>query len=185
MYVREDQELGIIAEAIGTVLTLKNLLGIGVKKAKFKALAESGVGAWTSQYPSDWDWKNYPSGHKPPVSLGYAKERAKKDSILLKNQIATPEDFAAWHFTEYGSKYANAGDLKWLPSRVDGSRIDKAPAQLATVPGLDLTPGYGAPISSYASAAPVAAQPKIAVASMLPMAALGVLAFALLQRNKK
>lgn len=203
-----DQEisvegLGAAQAIIGAVfqgLGLKNLLGIGVKKKKFAALAASGKGAWTSQYPPDWDWANYPAGHKPPVAQGYAKERAKKDSILLKNQIATPEDFAAWHFTEYGSKYAQT-DPNWLPVRFDGTRIDKAPAVAASTnvrtPSLNLTPAGDAysfaPALAPASFAPESGASGTAATgniggmsqqTLLMAAGVGLLALALSRKKR-
>jgi len=126
MYL-SDQQLGIDpVSAFTTAAIFKNIFGIGKKKRAFKSMEGQNAGAWTSQFPPDWDWKEYLNKFNGAVKSRYDLERKRKDSMLLKQGIATPEDFAAWHFSEYGADYT-ADNKNWIPKRKDGTRVDQPP----------------------------------------------------------
>lgn len=141
MYI-ERNDLGQFdpVGAAFAVTSLKNVFGIGKKKRKFKALEP---GAWSSQAP-DIDWREYLAKFNGAVKKDYDRLRARKDTTLIKNNIATPEDYAVWHWVNYGSKHAE-NNKDWLPFRTDGTRIDRppkaasAPAQTA-IPATPATP---------------------------------------------
>ncbi len=113
MYLGANDQLGIV-DAILAVATLKNLFGFGQKKAALKQIEANAAGKWTSQLPPYADWREFlsrPASNAKAKAAGaqtYADEynwqRGRKDSILIKNQIATPEDYAAWLVINYGLK---------------------------------------------------------------------------------
>jgi len=115
MYISgNDDQLGIV-DAIMAVATLKSLFGFGKKKAALKQIEANAAGKWTSQLPPYADWQEFINRKvDPPKKKGfesadthakaYALWRGRKDSILIKNQIATPEDYGAWLVITYGLK---------------------------------------------------------------------------------
>lgn len=108
-------QLGFVTtafNALGATSILKNLFGIGKKKAALKSIEQSAAGKFTSQLPVYADWEEYLSrpATNPKAKAAGAKTmrdeynfwRGRKDSILIKHQIATPEDYAAWLITTHG-----------------------------------------------------------------------------------
>lgn len=115
--------------AVFGVMALKNLFGFGAKKRKLKIVEGQQQGYWTTQWPPDIDWRQYLTadhgdGNAGAVQKAYDVEHKKK-TVLIKNNIATPEDYAAWHFTKLGQDYAKAGSKGWIPYRLDGTRYDE------------------------------------------------------------
>lgn len=113
MYV--DDRLGATpVDAIFAVAALKNLFGIGKKKRELRAIEQNAQGRWTGQFPPYADWDEYlrrPASNPKAIAAGattmsdeYDYWRKRKDSILVKNQIATPQDYAAWLIATYGLK---------------------------------------------------------------------------------
>lgn len=114
MYL-SDGGLGIDPfTAVAAVGIVKNLFGIGKKKAALKQVEANAAGKFTSQLPTYADWTEFLSrpATNPKAKAAGAKTfadeynfwRGRKDSILIKHQIATPEDYAAWLVLEYGIK---------------------------------------------------------------------------------
>jgi hypothetical protein len=124
----DDYTLGVTPiDAVFAVASLKNLFGIGKKKRQLKAIEGQAAGYWTSGFPPEVDWKEYLAKFDGAVAKDYDKARKRKDSLLIKNNIATPEDFAAWHFANYGEEHASQNKL-WIPYRKDGTRFDQPSA---------------------------------------------------------
>lgn len=101
-----------VSSAVGA---LKSLFGIGKKKAALKQIAANAQGKWTSQFPEYADWEEFVNRKVPPLKKKgaggtdtYKKQydfwRARKDSILIKHQIASAYDYAAWLVATYGIK---------------------------------------------------------------------------------
>lgn len=100
--------------AVSAVGILKNLFGIGKKKKALAQIQANAQGKWTSQLPpyADWDeWLSRPATNPKAKAAGaktfldeYNFWKGRKDSILIKNQIATPQDYAAWLVITYGLK---------------------------------------------------------------------------------
>lgn len=114
MYISgNDDQLGIV-DAIMAVATLKSLFGFGKKKAALKQIEANAAGKFTSQLPPYADWAEFltrPASNPKAKAAGaktyadeYAFWRGRKDSILVKNQIATPEDYVAYLVITYGLK---------------------------------------------------------------------------------
>lgn len=108
-------ELGFITEALTAGAMLKGVFGIGRKKALLKQIDANAQGKWTSQFPPYADWDEFIDRPAPPIKKkggenvashrqGYEFWRKRKDSILIKNQIATPQDYGAYLVATYGLK---------------------------------------------------------------------------------
>lgn len=120
MYLRgNDDGLGFdpitAAFTVGSAVSVvKNLFGIGKKKGALAQIAANANGKWTGQLPPYADWTEYLSrpATNAKAKAGGAKTfldeynfwLKRKDSILIKNQIASPQDYAAWLIITYGMK---------------------------------------------------------------------------------
>lgn len=141
MYL-SDSGLGVLDPftAISAVGIVKNLFGIGKKKRALKQIEANAAGKFTSKFPEYADWAEFLSrpATNPKAKAAGAKTfadeynfwRKRKDSILIKNQIATPEDYIAWLVMEHGIKggtikpSAKPGDPLYFNSPfVIGTRI--------------------------------------------------------------
>ena len=123
------QGLGIDpVSALTTGFGLKNIFGIGAKKRALRDIESGGRGVWTSKFDPEIDWNEYLNKFGGAVRDSYNANRRKKDSILIKNQIASPEDFAAWHLSTIaipdGYLQKNKG---WIPRRFDGTLMTEPP----------------------------------------------------------
>lgn len=157
MYLR-GQSLGDLGfaplAAFEVAVGLKNLLGIGKKKRALKAIEGQAVGYWTDQLPSDIDWNEYANRrwkdannrfHVQSYQEWYDVLHKRKDSHLIKNNVASPADFAAYSFlndqlpnVEDWTNRREAGkvsDASWkkfqadvIPKRKDGSYLDQLSA---------------------------------------------------------
>lgn len=114
MYL-SDSGLGLNPfTAISAAGIVKNLFGIGKKKRALKQIEANAAGKFTSKFPEYADWAEFLSrpATNPKAKAAGAKTfadeynfwRKRKDSILIKNQIATPEDYIAWLVMEHGIK---------------------------------------------------------------------------------
>ena len=110
----DTDQLGIV-DAIMAVSALKGLFGFGKKKAALKQIEANAAGKWTSQFPPYADWTEFIDRPTTPLKKkgaegttshrkAYEFWRKRKDSILIKHQIATPEDYGAWLVATYGLK---------------------------------------------------------------------------------
>lgn len=110
---RSSEGLGFVT-AVMAAASLKSLFGFGKKKAALKQIDANAAGKWTSQFPPYADWAEYVNRPRPAdpkkkctgasMAADYECWRKRKDSILIKHQIATPEDYGAWLVATYGVK---------------------------------------------------------------------------------
>lgn len=111
MYVEQyNQQLGFI-DAIFAVGALKNLFGFGKKKRARKQNVAENTGLYTAAFMPGTDFSS--TLDLSPALSGYGKRQgaktlredfdamfAHKDSWLVKNGVATPDDYAAYTIME-------------------------------------------------------------------------------------
>ena len=101
----ENQDLGF--DPFGAILTgaaLKDVFGIGRKKAMQKEIDANYKGLHTSQFPPNVDWQEFINrpkrasfrGQFMSIKQHYDLQRKRKDSGTLDAKIATPEDAGAY-----------------------------------------------------------------------------------------
>lgn len=108
LYGPEQQDLGFDpVSAIITGATLKNIFGIGKKKKARSENVAANKGYWASQFPPGTDFS--PTLNNTPAVSGLGRRKGAKtlgedykamydhkDSWLVKNKVASGDDYAAY-----------------------------------------------------------------------------------------
>ena len=150
-------------------------LRIGENKGKIKPTEGEVAGYWTSQLPPEIDWKEYQSRgpidkYKHTVGGQYDWLRKRKDSMIIKNNLATRDDHAAWFFIQHAVPALQADPTQryLIPKRKDGTYVDEEPASAPPAANAapvnapsPVTPFQPPPVTPPAQAPMLAPPPQI------------------------